>query len=393
MAKFIGDLPEGIVTEILFRVPVKSLLQCKSVCKLWLSIISDPYIIKSHLHRAISASINNPSALNIEYSPPDEDDQDFIASTQSILSTLVECTAEVQLRRRRPCQPVKGGCLSNVNRQDFSSSPVHFNHLLMPHLFYYSRVISSYNGIICLADYFGRAVYLWNPSIRHFKKLPSVQPYATRSMPVKIGFGYDSISDGYKVFRIVYENIFDVVPIVQVYSTSADIWREFRAPILKNWKIYKQTSIVVNGVMYFDGGDELISFDLHKEVFGLVSFPSFIQRKGSDVLDFEGFVAMVFESVDYGPGLDLWTLDDVSGEMSWTKRFSVEVDSDTNIWLYCYLGAGLFYGRKLMNGNVFLYDCDEKKETKYFELGEETSSLTLKYIETLVSLDGFEQVE
>lgn len=389
MAKFIGDLPEGMVTEILLRLPVKSLLQCKSVCKLWLSIISDPYIIKSHLHRAISASINDPSALNIEYSPLDEDDLVFNGSTQTILSTLVECTAELQQQRRRPCQPVKEG----LNRQDLSSSPVHFNCLLMPHLFDYSRVISSYNGIICLADYFGRAIYLWNPSIRQCRKLPSVKPYATRSMPVKIGFGYDSISDGYKVFRIVFENIFDIVPIVQVYSTSADIWREFRAPILKNWKIYKQTNIVVNGIMYFDGGDELISFDLHKEVFGLVSFPSFIQRKGSDVLEFEGFVAMVFESVGRGPGLDLWTLNDVSGEVSWTKRFSIEADSDTNIWLYCYLGARQFYGCKLTNGNVFLYDCDEKKEIRYFELGEENSSLTLRYIETLVSLDGFEQVE
>ncbi|KAK1398926.1 hypothetical protein POM88_008789 [Heracleum sosnowskyi] len=280
-----------------------------------------------------------------------------------------------------------------MNRQDLSKSSVLFDRLVMPHIFDYSRVISSYNGIIYLADYFGSAVYLWNPSIRQCKKLPSLKPYATRSMPVKIGFGYDSISNGYKVFRIVFEKIFDVVPIVQVYSTNADIWREFHAPILKNWKIYKQTNIVVNGVMYFDGGDELISFDLHNEVFGLVPFPSFIQRKGSDVLDFEGFVALVFESVGYGPGLDLWTLDDVSGEVSWTKRFSIEVNSDRNIWLYCYLGAGQFYGCKLMNGNVFLYDCDEKKEARYFELGEENSSLTLKYIETLVSLDGFEQVE
>ncbi|XP_063950444.1 putative F-box protein At1g32420 [Daucus carota subsp. sativus] len=390
MAKPTSDLPEGMVAEILLRLPVKALLQCKSVCKLWLSIISNSYFIKSHLHRAITASMINPSVLNIECLPPDEDNLAFDVSTVAILSTLDECTAELQQQRRRQCRLVNDGP-SNL-RQDLSSSLLHFDHLVMPRLFNHFRVISSYNGIICLANYFGSEVYLWNPSIRRCKKLPSFKPYATRSMPIKIGFGYDSISNSYKVFRIVYEKILDIIPIVQVYSTNDDIWRDFRAPILKNWKIYKQTNIVVNGVMYFDSGDELISFDLHKEVFGIVPFPNFIQRKGSDILDFEGFVAIVFASVGYGPGLNLWTLDDVSNKISWTKRFSIETDSETNIWLYCYLGAGQFYGYKLMNGNIFLYDCDEKKETKYYELGEENSTLTLKYTETLVSLDGFEQV-
>lgn len=358
MAKLTSDLPEGLVTEILVRLAVKSLLRCKSVCKLWLSIISDHYFIKSHLHRAI---MNNPSVLNIKYSSPDKDDLASNASYLPSLSSLVECTAEQQQQRRFQCRFVDQGLMK---RQDSSSSRIHFGRLVLPGLFDKFRVVSSYNGIVCLADHFGSSVYLWNPSIRRCKKLPSFKPYAMRKIPVKIGFGYDSISDDYKVFRIVYGKILDLVPIVQVYSSNADNWREFQAPILKNWKIYKETNIVVNGVMYFDGGDELILFDLHNEIFGLVPLPSFIQRKGSDVLDFEGFVAMVFESVGFGPGLDLWTLDNFSGEVSWTKRFSVEADSDTNIWLYSYLGAGQFYGYKLMNGIFFLYDYDEKKETK-----------------------------
>lgn len=62
----------------------------------------------------------------------------------------------------------------------------------------------------------------------------------------------------------------------------------------------------------------MVSFHLHEEGFGLVSFSSFIQRKRSGVLDFKGSLAMVFES---GPGVvDLWTLDDRN--LSWTKKFS-----------------------------------------------------------------------
>ncbi|KAK1375168.1 hypothetical protein POM88_031361 [Heracleum sosnowskyi] len=157
-------------------------------------------------------------------------------------------------------------------------------------------------------------------------------------------------------------------------------------------------------VLYFDGGDVLVSFDLHDEVFRLVQFPSLIRRrKRSDVLDFEGSLAMVFES---GPGVvDLWTLDHVSKEVSWTKKFSFGNDLDdleTKIWLSCYLGAGQFYGTKLLNGNCFLYEVlyyyEKKKETQCYGLLEYFANhilrhATYKYMETLVSLDGFEQVE
>ncbi|KAK1397982.1 hypothetical protein POM88_007845 [Heracleum sosnowskyi] len=62
----------------------------------------------------------------------------------------------------------------------------------------------------------------------------------------------------------------------------------------------------------------LVSFDFHKEVLGLVLFPKSIKRKRSNVLDYEGSVAMVFQSVGdgRGAGVDLWTLDDVSGKTS-----------------------------------------------------------------------------
>lgn len=99
-----------------------------------------------------------------------------------------------------------------------------------------------------------------------------------------------------------------------------------------------------------------MSFDLHKEVLKSVPFPGFIQRKRSNVLDFEGSAAMVFES---GSGVDLWILDDVSGKNCWTKKFAIEyglIDSlDTEIWLSCYVGGGQFYGHKLLDGNCFVY--------------------------------------
>ncbi|XP_074381060.1 F-box/kelch-repeat protein At3g23880-like [Apium graveolens] len=360
----VGDLSEELLTEVLARLPIKTLLVCKSVSKPWLSHISNPNFINSHLRYIINNNNNdnNPTLLDILDSP------------------------EV-----------------NLFLDTYSTCHICIDRVVMPSVFRHSRVVgtSCCNGIVCLSNDYRNVVYLWNPSIRGFKEVFVPELYVSKWCPVKTGFAYDSTCNDYKVFRILYEvNLDSVTSKMQVYLVNGDSWREFRVPFwgkTMREKFEGNDFIVVNERLYFNSWDEeqLIAFDLRKEVFGLVPFPGSVQNKWSDVLDFKGSIAVVFESVS---GIDLWTLDDdVSGQVSsWTKMFSIVPGPMFNMWLSCYLGAGQFYGNNLLEGNLFahniLYDS-EKKESKYYRDGREYILATLKYTKTLVSLDGFHQVE
>ncbi|EEE68606.1 hypothetical protein OsJ_27141 [Oryza sativa Japonica Group] len=59
------ELPDEIVREVLIWLPVKSLARFKSVCKAWLSIISESCFIREHLQCSKLKRYWNPSSFLI----------------------------------------------------------------------------------------------------------------------------------------------------------------------------------------------------------------------------------------------------------------------------------------------------------------------------------------
>ncbi|KAK1398878.1 hypothetical protein POM88_008741 [Heracleum sosnowskyi] len=331
-----GYLPEEMIKEILLRVPVKSLLRCKSVCKPWLSTISNPNFVKSQLHRALIASGNNPTLLEIE--KPQEEEEEDEEDGEPDEDFLLEIEQTEQLRHQHLFE-----ALLDVNGHDLSTSPIRFHRIAMPPLFSgnYHVIGTCYNGILCLNNWSLNDIYLWNPSIRQCKKLPPPKPGVDSDYKVELNFGYDSISDDYMVIRVVYNSILDVtVPMLQLYSSNSDSWTEFR-PFTAEDEIPSFSLgmiTVINGVLYCSSVDKLVSFDFRKQVLVLVPFPSSTQRMISNVFDFKGSVGLVFESDSQ---VDLWTVDDISGEGSWTKRFSIEADLKLFMHRHLFHSTGL----------------------------------------------------
>lgn len=124
-------------------LPVKSLLICKSVCKPWLHTISNPHFVKFQFRRATIASTNNPTLTSIQTQPTEK------RVYRGLLGLPVEGPNSL------PCEcMVLPRLLSNA-------------HL---------RVVSCCcNGLICLANVLSNDVYIWNPSIRQYKKLPATK--------------------------------------------------------------------------------------------------------------------------------------------------------------------------------------------------------------------------
>ncbi|KAG4186000.1 hypothetical protein ERO13_A08G015400v2 [Gossypium hirsutum] len=159
-----ATLPHEMTIEILLRLSVKDLLRFKCVSKPWCSSIDDPDFIKLHLFHSVKTNTNHSLILrHCEY-------HFFSVNYDSLKTTQ---------RLNHPLGEQK--------------TPI--------------KILGSCNGLLALIDDNGR-IFLWNPSTRKSQVLPSSEiefssPSIFFPRSTYCGFGYDPISDDYKLVRMV----------------------------------------------------------------------------------------------------------------------------------------------------------------------------------------------
>ncbi|XP_060174030.1 F-box/kelch-repeat protein At3g23880-like [Lycium barbarum] len=297
-------LPGELITEILSRLPVKSLLKFRSASKSWLALISSPEFIKNHL--SISANNKEYTHHRLILSFP---------GPRSIYNNLKDCSLGSLL---------DGSVVevSELNRP--------------PGTFWF--VMGSVNGLVCLVSGLcisfvneKKKVVLWNPSIRKYKKLPDLGTSLSKATCVLFGFGYDEFHDDYKVVGFYYSfgNLSSVEG--KIYSLKEDSWRSTHYPLPDELRFYGK-GMFVNGKLHWTYRGRkiihIISIDLADEKWEKVEPPCWGEE---DVLILDLVVLGNNLSVirhgyprNVNPDTDVWVMKEYGVKESWTKMFTLK---------------------------------------------------------------------
>ncbi|GJY81703.1 F-box associated domain containing protein [Tanacetum coccineum] len=188
----IEDLPLNAMVDILSRLPVKTIIHCKCVCKKWHFLVSESYLVKLHLSRS-------PVGLIIHHFTMQEMHNNGLGTLK-----LVEIEDEVD-HPRLYHDPIMN---FDLNRGLFSRSVKMFEKL----------PVGSINGLVCLTENGNESdiTYICNPVTREYMMLPKHIFFSERNESVIFGFGVGLVTGEYKVIRTLLMH-FRENPNLEIY--------------------------------------------------------------------------------------------------------------------------------------------------------------------------------
>ncbi|XP_054789785.1 F-box/kelch-repeat protein At3g06240-like [Prosopis cineraria] len=280
MAEGIPFLPEEIIRDILIRLPTKSLIRFRCVCKRWRNLFKTPSFVQEHLNH----TSQNPSLLLQR-------------------NDLWLLDREMRLKK-----------VDNAPLIDSSNT---------------FRVVGSSNGLLLVGICNRFPCFLvWNPATREVRPVSSITVQSEDShRPRSAGFGFSPILNDYKIV-VPYDSSypFDVLVVV-VYSLRSGSWKKAEYGI-KNVS-FSSESITVNGSMFWSGlawkqdtdtyDVVVLSFDLANEVFTFIPTPDW-NTSSISFAAYENKLAVLSSPALQDVG-ELWVMEDGTG-LSWAKKYS-----------------------------------------------------------------------
>ena len=268
------------------------------------------------------------------------------------------------------------------------------------------QLVGSCNGLLCLANLsistttFANALYLWNPSIRKFKKLPPT--CLGKLNKVTLGFAYCSDNNDYKVVRTSRSSSRLSTSEIELYTLSSDSWRRveissttdvmfcrnFLSPIpLINGALHWVASIKEENCM---AETNIMAFDVNSEKFirklALPDGTTFLHLRRY-LTSFRGKLAFIEQSFCQ---YSIWVMRDYGVVESWNKLFVLPFKNE-----YCWISL-TDYGSlmvcyrndpvKRLGFKFALIDTETLQEKKDPDI--QHPSYVATFMESLVLLDG-----
>ncbi|CAI9303939.1 unnamed protein product [Lactuca saligna] len=345
------DLPVYITADILSRLPVKTIIHCKCVCKKWLDLVSDSYFANLHLQRS-------PSSLMIHHNPEKEI---AIYYRTGILKWL-----EVE---------------DELHHHHLHHDPVMSLDLNLAPIFQESQIhpVGSVDGLLCLWQ-FGTEndnTYICNPITREYMILPNQQSHREYFAIVMCCFGVGSLKNEYKVIRIFQGDIptnpnSSSPPILlegEIYTIGTGLWRNLS--IIPYW-ISNFNGIFLNGHAHWividqDSPEKLCAFDFDKETFELFPSPpvEIVEESRIHFYSLAVLKGCLCQSDTFDSQFTIWVMKEYGIKKSWRKeviiRQSISPDLDWLMREPVYVIGGL-------NDGTILMVYDEEKLLEYSPL-------------------------
>lgn len=279
-----SSIPEDIVVDILLRLPVKSIIRFKSVCKGWCALIESPEFVNRHF-----AHGNNPERLLVRHFK-DIEDYSF-----RLYSDVTDSTRE---------EP---------------------EHLQIPSAVKY--ILGPVNGVFCMINTWNQMALL-NPATRQFRPIPLAFPEVKRHFNIGdelYGFGIDPLTGHFKVVSISLLMSSRTEPrdgFICVYNSGTDCWSEIEDVEFVNIDMIRFRSPgnnYLNGVYYWlDCRDVVVilAFDMSSESFRVIQAPQSIRSGGVEVMisRYQDSIALLQWNVD--THVHVWTME---SEGCWIK--------------------------------------------------------------------------
>ncbi|MCL7029580.1 hypothetical protein MKW94_018367 [Papaver nudicaule] len=318
-------LPSDIVLDILSRLPVESVLDCKLVCKRLLKLLSDRWNQFAKMH-------HQQQLLQLASYGGDA----YYSSTGLLFS--FEKYKKDETRSIRLYYGDKYNVEMNIH-ENFSYETLHETSISCPVVGTYI-IAGSYFGLICLVRYhhhIPEPIHICNPVTGEYVNLPE---YTLREeyYGAAYGFGYvhSMTNVQYKVVRIYYPDSDYNIGEVQVYTIgNGSGWRTIGRT---SYRLHSQTplGVYVNGYLHWIDKKKIVAFNLADEEFRLIQSPPYCDPPHNcstcfDMLQvLRGNLCLCHQRNEEHL-LDIWSLKKNATEASWTRDFSIAYQSSLDI--------------------------------------------------------------